>query len=126
VTTALSDAELTEGEATEVRVRVESSRDTGLPMAVAIVGLPGGLEVRTERLEELRRAGAFDMVETRGREVILYWRSLPPNAVKEVSLSVIAAVPGRYTGPASRTYLYYTDEDKRWAPGLEVSIKPRG
>jgi hypothetical protein len=125
VSTSLADAELTEGEATEVRVRVESSRDTGLPMAVAIVGLPGGLEVRTERLEELRRAGAFDLVETRGREVILYWRSLPPNAVKEVSLSVIAAIPGRYTGPASRTYLYYTDEDKRWAPGLEVTIAPR-
>jgi hypothetical protein len=30
-----------------------------------------------------------------------------------------------YTGPASRAYLYYTDEYKNWAPGLKVSITPR-
>ena len=35
------------------------------------------------------------------------------------------AVPGSYTGPASRAYLYYTDEYKSWAPGLKVNIAPR-
>ncbi|MBX3466554.1 MAG: A-macroglobulin complement component [Planctomycetes bacterium] len=125
LSTALDRAEVAEGEVAEVRVRVASTSDQGLPMAVAIVGLPGGLEVRTERLEELRRAGAFDMVETRGREVILYWRSLAPRAVKEVTLQAVAAVPGRYTGPASRAYLYYTDEEKRWTAPLQVTIAPR-
>ncbi|MCO5167365.1 MAG: MG2 domain-containing protein [Planctomycetes bacterium] len=123
--TALDRPEVAEGEVAEVRVRVESVRDEGLPMAVAIVGLPGGLEARTERLEELRRAGAFDNYETRGREVILYWRALAPRAVKEVTLQAVAAVPGRYTGPASRAYLYYTDEEKRWVAPLEVTISPR-
>jgi hypothetical protein len=40
-------------------------------------------------------------------------------------LSLVAAVPGSYTGPASRAYLYYTDEYKNWAPGLKVHISPR-
>jgi len=44
-------------------------------------------------------------------------------AVKQISL--VAAVPGSYTGPASRAYLYCTDEYKNWAPGLKVSIAPR-
>jgi len=40
-------------------------------------------------------------------------------------ISLVAAIPGRYTGPASRTYLYYTDEHKHWVEGLKVTIKPR-
>jgi hypothetical protein len=49
----------------------------------------------------------------RGREVILYWRDMQPNQKIEIPLSVVGAVPGTYTGPASRTYLYYTDEFKQ-------------
>jgi len=29
------------------------------------------------------------------------------------------------SGPASRAYLYYTDEYKTWAPGLKVNIMAR-
>ena len=31
-------------------------------------------------------------------------------------------VPGTYTGPASRAYLYYTDEYKQWSDGLRVTV----
>jgi hypothetical protein len=31
-------------------------------------------------------------------------------------------VPGRYEAPASSAYLYYTDEDKQWAPALAVEV----
>jgi len=97
----------------------------GLPMAAAIVGLPGGLEARAEQLKELVREGKADAFETRGREVILYWRGLAPGAKKSVVLSCVAALPGEYTGPASRAYLYYTDEHKDWQPGLRLSIPRR-
>ena len=32
---------------------------------------------------------------------------------------------GSYTGPASRAYLYYTDEHKQWVESLKVEIKAR-
>ncbi|HYO65575.1 MAG TPA: hypothetical protein VEU33_05790 [Archangium sp.] len=48
-----------------------------------------------------------------------------PSKKREVPLSLLAAVPGTYTGPASRAYRYYADEHKRWRDGLEVSIAPR-
>ncbi len=39
--------------------------------------------------------------------------------------SLIAALPGTYTAPASRAYLYYTDVHKHWIPGPRVEITPR-
>ena len=61
-----------------------------------------------------------------GREVVLYWRALDKEARVDLSLSLVAAVPGKYAGPASRAYLYYTDEHKQWADGLKVEIEPKG
>jgi len=57
---------------------------------------------------------------------VLYWRSLEPLAVREATLSLTAAVPGTYTGPASRAYLYYTDDQKQWCPGLKIKVKRAG
>ncbi|HEU4533889.1 MAG TPA: hypothetical protein VFS00_07210, partial [Polyangiaceae bacterium] len=106
--TRLSRDRAREGEAVDVAVALENASDEGLPMAVAIVGLPGGLEARADQLKELVKAGRVDFVETRGREVILYHRALAPRHKGELVLSCLAAVPGDYRGPASRAYLYYT------------------
>jgi hypothetical protein len=57
------------------------------------------------------------------REVVLYWRALQPSAVVDLTFDALAAVPGRYTGPASRAYLYYTKEHKQWAPALQIDIE---
>ena len=35
-----------------------------------------------------------------------------------------ADIPGSYTGPASRTWLYYTAEQKHWSNPLRVEITP--
>jgi hypothetical protein len=123
--TALSKAEVAEGEAVDVAVEVTNRTREGIPMVTAIVGLPGGLEARADQLKELVREGRADAFETRGREVILYWRAMPPGAKKPLVLSCVAAVPGEYRGPASRAYLYYTDEEKDWQPGLSAKIVRR-
>ena len=99
-------------------------QDRALPMAVAIIGLPGGLEPRHDQLKELVKQGAIDFYEVIGREVVLYWRGLRAKQEARLPLSLTAAVPGSYTGPASRAYLYYTDEHKHWVQGMEVSITP--
>ncbi len=125
IKTALSRAEAGEGEPVDVAVEVGNRAAEGLPMVTAIVGLPGGLEARADQLKELVRAGRVDAFETRGREVILYWRSMAPGARHALVLSCLAAVPGEYTGPASRAYLYYTDEEKDWQPGLGVKVVRR-
>lgn len=122
IVTKLAQAKVTEGAGTEANVTVINNTKDVVPTPIAIIGLPGGLEPRHAQLKELVKKGAIDAYEVRGREVVLYWRTLPGNAKVEIPLSLIAAVPGTYTGPASRTYLYYTDEDKKWVDGMKIEI----
>src|SRR5882672_6148667 len=122
---ALKDRQIQEGGVTEAVVSITNKSDQVIPTPVAIVGIPGGLEIRYDQLKELVKAGKIDAYEVIGREVVLYWRYLKAKDKFDLPLSLVAAVPGSYTGPASRAYLYYTDEDKNWAPGLKVSITPR-
>jgi alpha-2-macroglobulin-like protein len=80
--------------------------------------------VRHDQLKELVKAGTIAAYEVLGREVVLYWRALLPEARVTLPLSLVAAIPGTYTGPASRAYLYYTNEHKQWTDGLRVEIEP--
>ena len=121
----LKDLQMKEGGITEATVSIANRTDKALPTPVVIVGIPGGLEVRHDQLKELVKSGKIDAYEITGREVVLYWRFLKPKDQLDFPLSLIAAVPGTYTGPASRAYLYYTDEYKNWAPGLKISITPQ-
>ncbi len=125
ITTTLKDATVSEGAITEQDVVVTNKSNEIVPSPIAIIGLPGGLEVRYDQLKELVKAERIAAYEVRGREVILYWRDMQPNQKVEIPLSLTAAVPGTYTGPASRAYLYYTDEFKQWAGGTKVTITPK-
>src|ERR1051326_6827419 len=121
----LKDSQILEGGITEAIVSIANKSEQVIPTPVAIVGIPGGLEVRHDQLKELVKSGKIDAYEVIGREVVLYWRYLKAKDNFDIPLSLVAAIPGSYTGPASRAYLYYTDEYKNWAPGLKVSITPR-
>ena len=120
--TELDAKTVPQGESVKLVARVTNDSDDGQPMTVAVLGLPAGLEVRPDQLEELKDTRVIDHYETRGRELVCYWRSLAPRKSIELNLDLIAAVPGRYTGPASRVYLYYTSEQKRWNEPLAIEI----
>jgi hypothetical protein len=122
VTTRLASSTVKLGEGVKLRAHVENQSDGGVPMTLARVGLPGGLVFQTWQLKELRDKGLIDFYETRPREVILYWRALPPRAVKDIDLDLLASTPGTYTGPASSAYLYYTDEHRSWVAPETVTV----
>ena len=121
---SLAAQTLTEGEVTEARIEVRNRSEKPLPTPVAIIGIPGGLEVRHDQLKELVTSGKIASYEVLGREVVLYWRSLEASQRITLPISLVAEIPGTYTGPASRSYEYYTDEYKDWAAPIKVSIKP--
>lgn len=122
VTTQLLKTQAKMGEGVTLRAHVENKTAEGIPMTLARIGLPGGTVFQTWQLKELKDKGLIDFYETRPREVILYWRALPPSAKKDVDINLLAAVPGTYEGPASSTYLYYTAEDKAWAKPVGITI----
>ena len=110
------------GKVIRVKSVLQNKTDQGQPMTVATIGLPGGVEPRVEQLNELREAGTFDFYEIRPREVICYWRTIKPSETKTIEFDVTAGIPGKYTGPASRAYLYYTAEQKVWTKPLSIEI----
>jgi alpha-2-macroglobulin-like protein len=124
VATRLARSQVKLGETARLDVTLSNATDRGVPMTIARVGLPGGMTFQTWQLQELRDKGLVDFYETRPREVILYVRSLAPRAVMQVPLELMATVPGTFTSPASRAYLYYTDERKHWVAPSTVTIAP--
>ena len=122
---ALSAAEVERGEPLEARVRLENHSDADVSMPLTIVGLPGGLEADADALQELVDAGRLAAYDLRCREVVLYLRGLGAGDAVEWPIRLTAAVAGRYTGPASRAYPYYTDELKTWVDPLRVDVTPR-
>ena len=126
VTTQLLKTKTKMGEAVTLRAHVENTTNGGIPMTLARIGLPGGTVFQTWQLKELRDKGLIDFYETRPREVILYWRALPPSAKKDIDINLLSTVPGTYDAPASSAYLYYTAEDKAWAKPVSIAIDSGG
>jgi hypothetical protein len=121
---SLANRNLSEGSVTEARVVVVNRSNETVPTPLAVIGIPGGLEVRHDQLKELVKAGTIAAYEVLGRDVVLYWRALAAEARVTLPISLVAAIPGTYTAPASRAYLYYTNEHKHWIDGLQVEIEP--
>lgn len=126
--TRLGRNKATEGETVPLTVSLHNLEKQGQGMAVAIVGLPAGMKVPTDmkQLTELREKGIISFFETRGRELILYWRELAPERKIELNLELICEVPGHYRGPASRGYLYYNADYKHWVEPMNMQIQPMG
>jgi anti-sigma factor RsiW len=131
--TELAKSAVREGESVRLTVKLENVSGKGQGMAVAIVGLPGGLIVPEDmkQLKEYARTpedGSRPLVsafEIRGRELVLYWRDLAPGQKIEVPIDLLCRLPGEYSGPASRAYLYYNADHKHWVEPLRASIAAR-
>src|SRR5262249_11834153 len=121
---ALRERKLDEGAITEAKVAIVNRTSETVPTPIAIIGIHGGWEARHDQLKELVNSTRTAAYEVMGREVVLYWRAFAPEARVDLPISLVAAIPGTYTGPASRAYLYYTNEHKQWADGLVVEIAP--
>ena len=126
--TKLGRNEGKEGETIPLTVHLENKEQKGQGMAVAVIGLPAGMKAPTDlkQLTELREKGVVSHFETRGRELVLYWRELAPGQKINLSVELICDVPGTYRGPASRAYLYYNADHKHWVEPLGVTIAPAG
>ena len=123
VTTRLGRADLSLGESTRLVAAITNTTGAAIPMVLARVGIPGGLEIADWQIKALRERRDVAFVETRPRELIIYLHGMAPRARLELGVSVTARVPGTYAGPPSAAYLYYTAEHKRWSPPLSVTIR---
>ena len=124
LTTRIAQSDLQMGAAVRVTATVTNRTSRGQPMTLARVGIPGGLQFSDRQLKDLMERKTISFYETRAREVIVYLSHLAPNEERVIPIDLTAVVPGTYTGPASRAYLYYTNEQKVWNAPLRVRITP--
>lgn len=120
--TSLSNEKVKVGDNSLLKVNIKNIKKEPLPMSIAKIGLPGGLSPEPKQLRELLESGQVDFYEIFNNYLVLYWREIGPTEEKNISIDLKAQVPGNYTGAASSTYMYYTEEFKHWNKGLNVQI----
>jgi hypothetical protein len=125
LTTSLDRAELREAESLELRAVLANVTGDALPMVTAILGLPAGFEVAGASLAELVAQGNIDAWEIRGREIVIHLRAMAPAERRVIAVALVAVIPGTTSGPASRAYLTYADDEKHWAAPLRVRVIAR-
>ncbi|WP_338766133.1 MG2 domain-containing protein [Bernardetia sp. ABR2-2B] len=118
--TSLAESKVKIGETVRLTTTLENKTKEGLPMTIAIVGLPGGLSAQPWQLKELIEKNKVDFYEIREHSVIFYYRQMTPNEKKVINLDLKADLAGEYEGAASSAYLYYTSEFKDWQKGVSV------
>lgn len=111
------------GETVRMEIKLGNIRDHGLPMSVALVGIPSGLAPQMWQLEELKEKGLYDYYEIRDNRLIFYWRELGPGEQKSIGLDLKTETKGRYKAVAGSAYLYYASEARNWVEGTTIDIK---
>ncbi|MEP0263664.1 TonB-dependent receptor plug domain-containing protein [Dokdonia sp.] len=102
---------------------IKNSKDDGLGMVTAIIGIPSGASVQPWQLKELIEKNKIAFYEVYDNYVIFYWRSFKNQEEKTIHLDLKAEVPGTYIASASSVYLYYGEEYKHWIKGTHIKIE---
>ena len=93
-------------------------------MSVAIIGIPNGFELRAKKLQEYVKSGIISKYEILSDQssIVIYWTGMAPKQSISLILDGHSMIPGKFKAPASRFYLYYSDEFKKWNDGLSIEI----
>jgi len=110
------------GETLRLTSILKNKTATGLPMTIAIIGIPSGLSAQPWQLKELQEKKLMDFYEVNKNYIVFYYRDLAPSESHTINLDLKAEIPGTYEAPASSAYLYYTNEFKDWEVGSKVVI----
>lgn len=123
LSTKLAAKTATVGETVRLSTVLKNTKNEAVPSPIAIIGIPAGFTVQPWQLKEMQEKNLFDYYEVIGNNVVVYYRALKANEVKNINLDLKAEVPGEFEAPASSGYLYYTNEHKSWAAVDKVIIK---
>jgi hypothetical protein len=122
--TRLENPRLRVGQTVALNVQLANPAEQAVRLAVAVVGLPAGLEPRAEQLQQLKKSGAIDQFSVGPRQLAFYWRSVPGRKAIALRTELVAAHTGRFQGPASMSYLYHSPDARSYAAPLTVEVAP--
>jgi hypothetical protein len=119
----LANTKVKHNESVRLSIQLINKRNEGQPMSMVVIGIPAGLSPQAWQLKELQEKRVFDFYEILKNKLVLYYREMGPNEIKDIHLDLKAEIPGKYTGTASSAYLYYTQEERHWLKGLQIMIE---
>jgi alpha-2-macroglobulin-like protein len=122
IETRLAQPEVKWNETVRLSIRLTNTSSTGLPMSMAIIGIPAGLNLQPWQLKELQEKSVFDFYELIGDKLAIYYREMNGNQTRTTHLDLKADLPGTFQSSASCAYLYYANEYKHWVSGTKVKI----
>lgn len=123
LTTTLGSNTIKVNETTRLSVKIRNIKSEGLPMSIAVIGIPGGLSLQPWQLKELQDKKIFDFYEILNDNLVIYYRELGPDETKIIDLDLKAETAGQYKGMASAAYQYYMNDFKCWVDGISVYIE---
>lgn len=124
LSTQLASSRVKAGETVALTVQLQNTGHERLPATIAVVGLPAGLGIGDDQIKALKKSGAVDMVEIRGRNLWCFWGSLASGKPVELKIDMKARLPGRFTGPASAVFQAADPDQKQWVAPLTVEVAP--
>ncbi|MFK8009068.1 MAG: carboxypeptidase-like regulatory domain-containing protein [Saprospiraceae bacterium] len=110
------------GENIRLTIQLQNTTNEVLPNTIAKIGIPSGLNLQPWQLKVLQEKLAFDYYEIMNGYLVLHYRGMAANEIKEVNLDLKADLAGTYEAPASVAYLYYTNELRNWSKPESVEI----
>ena len=110
------------GENIRLTIQLQNTTSEVLPNTIAKIGIPSGLNLQPWQLKELQEKLAFDYYEIMNGYLVLHYRGMAANEMREVNLDLKADLAGTYEAPASVAYLYYTNELRNWSKPESVEI----
>ncbi len=123
INTKINSKSIFLGETVRLTTTLKNTTKEGLPMTMAIVGIPAGLSAQPWQLKELTEKKKVDFYEVRDNTIFFYYRQMLPEETREINLDLKADIAGEYEAQASSAYLYYTNEFKVWSAPERITIK---
>ena len=107
------------GQTAQLSATLSNDSDSPVPLPLAILGLPAGMEVHAEQLQEMKRQGVLADFVVRPRNVVCCWRWLPAQGLLQ------ARSHGRHcrqVPAASRAYLLENPEQAATVKPIEIEV----
>lgn len=123
LTTSMNRTRVKVNETVRFTANLTNRTSKGIPMTVAVIGIPAGLSLQAWQLKEMKEKEAFDFYEIIDGNLVVYYREMGPDEVRTLKFDLKAEANGEYLGTASSAYLYYTSEYKHYTKGERVVIE---
>lgn len=111
ITTNYNTRRLATDDLLKVGVTLVYHRPERAPMTLVDLGIPPGFDIKLDSFQQLVNSGQIRRFEPKGRQVTLYFDSIPGDGVPVIfEYSLRAKFPVKAQAPASVAYQYYEPE----------------